>query len=997
MAGVFAAFAIAGAGITLGKTVFADEATISFNEIETVYSLGDKLEVPSSAFVKYNDVLYSAEKCYLVRPDGGALSGREFSLDKVGEYTLVLEATADGKKISAQKTFKVLKEYYTVSNDSSAVYYGELNDTYKRKGMNTGVVAELTEGATLTISEPLNVYAAKKVDLFTFNLVRMDTAVNYLSIRLTDCYNPDIEIDIQYWKRYYMETYMKAGPKGGGLVGLSSNDNGQYSIGGNNYSRGIFGTGTRGNRPMNGNYNNITLSFENLEDGKIRIWSNTPEHESNPNGDDRLITEINNDKLYNTVFPGFTTGEVILSITATGFNNVKTARVEIGNIQGRKNEELDKFGVYNDTVAPDIKVSASETDNKILAGVEAKVPEAIAYDASGIKGDVDYTVWYNYNDPNSKKAVTVKDGKFLAKQMGTYTVEYRATDVYGNVGTKLFDLVAFKEATEGISLALNNKPTEAEVGSSVNLSDYSVNSVCKDYNVKVLVTTPSGQTTDITSSAQSYNLEEVGDYKVKYLYFDVYYDGEYEFTLKSVASDKPVFEKRSISVPEYFIEGASYSVEDVKAYIYNGSKKETAELQAYVSYDGGAYTEIPSDGFNIEKAATIKLKLAVKGDENVYIESDEAKIVNVGYGTVKLDVAKYFVGDFSGEAKSDYTTFTSAKNGDASMKFVNALLVSRLSFSFSIGTGETLGGVDFILTDYYDRAKTAVISLEDGEGSANTVSVNGASSAIASSWKGKNFVVSCDGSSVNFDGSSVGADFGFTSDMCLLTVRFRSVKKGFKFNLSALCNQPFGAQVTDDVRPMISAKLPDIVMSVGDEYVTDIPYFADVLSPSSKKCAITVNITESGSSEVKHFEDITGKTVFNLPADVNYTIKFTKFGCYTFTYSFTDGSGKTGNLQQLVYVYDLIAPSIKFKNEPTSVIGVGVGKEITPLEVVVEDNVSSLEKLTFWTVVYDERGRFISATKCNFVLKEKGRYTVYIHCKDESGNSSSVKYEVYAG
>lgn len=997
-AGVLAAFAVVGAGITLGKTASANDAIISFTEFETVYSLGDKLEIPSDASVKYDGKLYAAEKCYLVRPDGGAVTGKEFSLDSVGEYTLVLESTADGKKISASKTFKVLKEYYTVSNDSSSVYYGELNNSYKKKGMNNGVVAELTEGATLTISEPLNVYAAEKVDLFTFNLVRMDCDVNYLSIRLTDCYDPNIAIDIQYWKRINMETYMKAGPKGSGLVGLSTNDNGQYSIGGTNYARGIFGTGVRGNRPMNGNYNNITLSFENLEDGKIRIWTNTPEHESNPNGDDRLVTEINNDKLYNTVFPGFTTGEVILSITATGFNNVKTARVEIGNIQGRKNEELDKFGVYNDTIAPDIKVSASETDNKILAGVEAKIPEAIAYDASGIKGDVDYTVWYNYSDPGSRKAVTVREGKFLAKDMGTYTVEYRATDVYGNVATKLFDLVAFKKATEGISLTLNDKVTDAEVGSSVNLADYSVSSVCKDYDVKVMITTPDGHTSDITSSAQSYNLDEVGVYTVKYLYSDVYYDGEYSYTFNSVASDKAVFAKRAISVPEYFIEGATYSVEDIKAYIYNGNKKESVELQAYVSYDGGAYKEIPQDGFNVEKATTIKLKLAVKGDESVYIESDEAKIVNVGYGTVKLDVAKYFVGDFTGEARTDYTTFTSAKNGDASMKFINTLLASRFSFSLSVGADETLGGVDFILTDYYDRTKTAVISLEDGEGSATTVAVNGASSAIASSWKGKNFVVSYDGSSVNFDGSAVGADFGFTSDLCLLTVRFRSVKKGFKFNLSALCNQPFGAQVTDDVRPMISAKLPDIVMSVNDVYVTDIPCFADVLSPSSgKKCTITVNITESGSNDVKHFEDITGRTIFNISASENYTVKFTKFGCYTFTYSFTDGSGKTGNLQQLVYVYDLIAPSIRFKSEPTSVIGVSVGKEITPLEVKVEDNVSSLENLTFWTVVYDERGRFISATRGNFVLKEKGRYTVYIHCKDESGNSSSVKYEVYAG
>ncbi len=993
---VFATFTIAGVGITFAKTAFAEEASISFTGFEMVYSLGDKIEIPADASVKYNNGLYAAENCYLIRPDGGALSGKSFSLDTVGEYTLVLEATVSGKKISAQKNFKVLKEYYTVSKEDSQVYYGELNDTYKRKKMNYGVVAELTEGATLTIAEPLNVYAAKKVDLFTFNLVRMDCDVNYLNIRLTDCYNPDIEINIQYWKRINMETYMKAGPKGGGLVGLSSDDNGQYSIGGSNYSRGIFGTGTRGNRPMNGNYNNITLSFENTEDGKIRIWSNTPEHESNPNGDDRLITEINNDKLYSTVFPGFTTGEVILSITATGFNNVKTARVEIGNIQGRTNEQLNKFGAYNDADAPAIQVSADGTDNKIIAGLEAKIPEAVAYDASGVK-KLDYTVWYNYTDPNSKRAITVKDGKFLAKQKGTYTVEYRATDVYGNVATKLFDLVAFKEANEGISLVLDDKITDAEIGSSVDLSNYSVNSVCKDYNVKVMITTPNGETTDTTSSAQAYNLEEIGTYTVKYLYSDIYYDGEYSYNFKSVASDKAVFEKRSIPVPEYYIEGATYSVEDVKAYAYSGNKKKSVELNLYVSYDGGAYRKIAADGFNVEKASSLKLKLAVKEDESVYIESKDVEIVDVGYGSNSFDIAKYFVGDFAGEAKNDYTTYTSAKNGEAALKFINPLLLSNFAFTFAVGKDTEVAGMDLILTDYYDRTKTAVISLNNENGEADLVAINGVLSAIPDSWKGKTYQVTYDGASVDFNGLKTAIDFGFSSDLCLFELRFRSVRKGFSFNLSALCNQPFGAQSYDDVKPMVSAELPPVVVSVNDEFVTDIPKVADILSPSKNKCLLTVYYAESDDSDIEIFSDINGNALRELPANVNYVIKFTQYGTYTFTYAYTDGAGKTRELQQLVYVYDLVAPTIRFKEQPSSTIGVKVGEEVKPLEVVVDDNVSKTENLTVWTVIYDSRDRFIAATNETFVLKEKGYYTIYIHCKDEGGNASFVKYEVYAG
>ena len=996
LAAVVAASSVVFAWISLNKAVAADNAAVSLVEIKTTYMLGDTLNIPADASVEYNGTSYAVEKCYLIQPNGNAVVGKSFSLDVVGEYELVTEATVQGKKISASDNFTVCKEYYSVSKEDSEVYYGELNNTYKRKGMNNGVVAELTEGATLTIAEPLNVYAAEKVELFTFNLVRMDCDVNYLSIRLTDCYDPNIEIDIQYWKRINMETYMKAGPKGSGLVGLSSDDNGMYSIAGNTYSRGIFGTGTRGNRPMNGNYNNITLSFENTEDGKIRIWSNTPEHETNPNGDDRLITEINNERLYSRKFPGFTTGEVILSITATGFNNVKTARVEIGNIQGRKNEQLDKFGAYRDATAPDIKISADETDKKIFAGVETKIPEAVAYDASGIKSDVDYTVWYNYSDANSRRAIAINDGKFLAKEMGTYTVEYSAEDVYGNKTKKLLELVAFKKSDSGISLNLDGKLTEVEVGSSVNLANYVVNSVCKNYSVKIFVTSPSGQTMDITSSAQAYNLEEVGNYTVRYECSDAYYDGEYSYSFASVESDKAVFEKRSIPAPEYYIEGATYSVENVGAYRYKVGGKELVSVKAYASYDGGEYKEISTDGFRVEKAASVKLKLAEIGNESNYIESEEIKIVDVGYNG-DLDVAKYFTGDFNGVAKNDYTVFTSTKNGTAAMKFINPLLVSNFSFTFSVDKDAAVGGVDLILRDYYDRTKSAVISLNDGDGEAKNVSINGISYAMSESWKGNVYEITCDGTEVRFNGAAAKVDLGLTTDLCLFDVSFRSVRKGFLFNLSALCNQPFGSQTYDDVKPMVSAILPPMVVSVNDEYITDIPLVADVLSPSANKCLLTVYYIASDDSDVEVFTDADGKPMRELSADTNYVVRFTKYGTYTFTYSYTDGSGKRGELQQLVYVYDLIAPTIKFKNEPTSVIGVSIGKEISALEVVAEDNLTKTEDLIFWTIIYDERGRFITATQGNYVLKGKGRYTVYIHCKDEGGNASSVKYEVYAG
>ena len=389
--------------------------------------------------------------------------------------------------------------------------------------------------------------------------------------------------------------------------------------------------------------------------------------------------------------------------------------------------------------------------------------------------------------------------------------------------------------------------------------------------------------------------------------------------------------------------------------------------------------------------------MRLKGDESVYIESEEVKIVDVGYGSNSFDIAKYFVGDFAGEAKNDYTTYTSAKNGEAALKFINPLLLSNFAFTFAVGKDAEVAGMDLILTDYYDRTKTAVISLNDENGEANLVAINGVSSAIPESWKGKTYQVTYDGASVDFNGLKTAVDFGFSSDLCLFELRFRSVRKGFPFNLSALCNQPFGAQSYDDVKPMVSAELPPVVVSVNDEFVTDIPKVADVLSPSKNKCLLTVYYAESDDSDIEIFSDVNGNALRELPANVNYVIKFTQYGTYTFTYAYTDGAGKTRELQQLVYVYDLVAPTIRFKEQPNSTIGVKVGEEVKPLEVVVDDNVSKTENLTVWTVIYDSRDRFIAATNETFVLKEKGYYTIYIHCKDEGGNASFVKYEVYAG
>ena len=64
---------------------------------------------------------------------------------------------------------------------------------------------------------------------------------------------------------------------------------------------------------------------------------------------------------------------------------------------------------------------------------------------------------------------------------------------------------------------------------------------------------------------------------MEYLYSDTYYDGAYSYTFDCIPSNKAVFEKKSIPVPEYFVEGAKYSVEEI-GNMFGIGKTKTREL-----------------------------------------------------------------------------------------------------------------------------------------------------------------------------------------------------------------------------------------------------------------------------------------------------------------------------------------------------------------------------------------------------------------------------------
>ena len=67
-----------------------------------------------------------------------------------------------------------------------------------QKGYQKGLTIKASEGDFIRFAKPINIYENNLTKLIYFNLVQMDQKVKNIDIRITDCYNPDLYLDILY-------------------------------------------------------------------------------------------------------------------------------------------------------------------------------------------------------------------------------------------------------------------------------------------------------------------------------------------------------------------------------------------------------------------------------------------------------------------------------------------------------------------------------------------------------------------------------------------------------------------------------------------------------------------------------------------------------------------------------------------------------------------------------------------------------------------------------
>jgi hypothetical protein len=164
------------------------------------------------------------------------------------------------------------------------------------------------------------------------------------------------------------------------------------------------------------------------------------------------VADMDSPAFFKETFPGFTTGEVRISIKPTNFAR-STATFFVTHFAGKT---IMENAHYVDNKAPELKVDLkdyTETDlPSALIGKPYKLFNASAFDINDGEVKTECNVYFGYNNQHSVN-VALQDNAFVPLYKGIYTLEYIAKDKAGNVSKQLLR-VKSTERTGALSLSL---------------------------------------------------------------------------------------------------------------------------------------------------------------------------------------------------------------------------------------------------------------------------------------------------------------------------------------------------------------------------------------------------------------------------------------------------------------------------------------------------------------------------------------------------------------
>ena len=1064
------------------STVKAEKISIPEEIVFDEYTLGSKVDFPTSISVEFQGQTLTATRGYVVFPDNTAVSAGSLSLNKLGEYVINYLFDFGGQTHVAQKRFIVTDKLYSLSTDGGSITpisaSSQQDKVYEDgssmvlSGKSDGLIVKLADKNTFNYTTSIDLTDVNENGLcdiitidynlsnFTLNpdYVEGETAnwkkyypngesAKYCVVRLTDSYDPANYVELFFYADFpivgypeqfnpdfdflkdstYPSTYKgmftarAVGQKRTGAIlwnPTSHNEWGGFkkvNIGGADY--GVY----IDNRL--GLHSSLSLGQSLTQDHTPYTWQydyKTNNIYLKTGNKTALVTSLSNSDLYgDKVFNGFSKDMVKVSVYMSDYLTDSQGRVDIFSIGKDDGESLvqnfDKSGFIDNVAVPYVDIDLENTDEYGIyapVGYTFNLPEATVLGGEHAKS-YQVNAYVNYGTEFVTN-VPIVNGQIKIDRNAQYAIRYTAKNGAGGVGEKFIYVNAKSGVNNAISLNTEYDFTQVEAGdNNLYLPEYSVSTINREDMVKVEIkAVHNKETVIIDAESRKFLPSYAGEYKIIYKISDNVFTANKEFTLNCVPSDRVGFAEK-MNLPKFLVKNAVYSFDYIKAYSFNSSEPKEISVNAFISFDGGAFNAISNmNSVAITGNSTAVIKFTCKnGSAQEEISSSEIRIVDIDYfNEYSLVMKNLFVHDGFTVKPYDWEDLTSSYevkydsntgSGNGKLEYINAIDLSRLKLGFKTPRLEAnYSSIKITLTDYYDVDNVLTVEYINGDPWC-LVEMNGKNrirSGFAFADDNVSKVLRYDSAikKLTVNDATYDVDFSeyFTSKLGYLTIELCGMKGNSSIIMSELNLQGFSNDLSwspDQNAPLISIDDYSGEYLKGTVIEIKAPTVTDVITPIVKS-KVSLKVTKDG----KVITAVDGtKLDGNCDPFKDYKIKLTQMGRYDFTYTAVDGFGNEVIETRFVTVVDGGAPIIKFvKNYTDQGIEIQEG-ETVDVSVSVSDDITPAKELKTSVIVRDlTSGACYTYNDYKLKFGYAGEFEIVVTTQDSTGNYSSAKLKV---
>lgn len=997
------------------------------------YVLNTSYELPKRSYTLDGET--KEAKTVLVSPTEIAYDGERVVLNETGTWTLEFSVSFDEKYYVFTEEFNVNRYTYEVSSGSISTGRSSM---FPSSG--EGLLIQLNRNAEFRYNEVIDLNGkTSKDNIIEFGLMPSSIGVAEVSevrIKLTDIYdaNNHVIIIAHNPNNEAANTYIGRGTLAATFTGQDVwlghqqmyNDGSHYIQSNSLYYGSYTKLSFDGVVPSTASYGEgitqISYDYEEKE-----VHSKSKHWYGNASGkyttlvadlDDLNYTNIklnstNSGKGFSEAFKGFTTGEVYLSISCTGYTG-DTCGLFIKSIC---EADFSQVKSYDDS-EPILTIDTEGYDSSDLPVAEVgkayKLFNATAQDNETI---INPTIKVYYMRGSSKLSrVSVTNGMFIPTMKGVYCIEYSAIDGSGNQAMKTIYVNAVEDVALPDVQFVGNYLQEAFVGETIALASLESDA----YSGKSTVRTQVLFNEEIVAENEAeFVAHREGVYVVKGIAAD--YIGQEQsvtYYIEVSKSKNPIIVNEPV-LPKVLIDGTTYSLPIVFAKDYY-SAVDGKDVVSQITVTDGSGSKVLTNGeFKAQAGDMTNVNIRydfISESGESYLEY-EVPIIKIG--NFETDLVNYFVPEGNCEVTQLKESILLSYQESCFVNFAKSIPLLNTRFVFQIyNDGSVLydngKGIEIILTDTLNKAQQIKISLTVDDASAveyYNLSIN----------DGKKYIVAGDFYNVkqiefyynNVNGYvKVGSNIiylneilsteqfnGFTNEQAYLSIRGLGIDsmidKSFGVQVIRIGSQSFAKTDGDYIAPeIVILGETESRYEVGEIIQTFTAFGIDVLQ---ENVYCTMTVTDPSGEIVRDVNDV---LLSNVPADIVYALKLEQYGNYRVRYTAIDAAGRKTNKNLLYYVSDMELPTITVSGK---YFKCKINEEVELPKMVVSDNVTPAEKLVCYVMYKDPNGRtyLIETTRsgdtvfASFKFNQVGEWTITYLVYDNNFNVAMYDISVF--